>query len=44
MHFDFDLTRWLIGAAWHFHPDDCALFVHLGPLCIGFHRADYYEN
>lgn len=42
MHPHFDLTRWLLGIAWTWDKADRALFIHMGPLCIGFHRHDYY--
>jgi len=42
MHFNLNFTRWLLGFAFTWAQPDRALFIHLGPFCIGFHRHDYY--
>jgi len=44
MHFNLNPTRWLLGFVFTWEHPDRALFIHLGPFCIGFHRSDYYEN
>lgn len=43
-HANLSASRWLLGLAFTWEQPDRALFIHLGPLCIGFRRHDYYSE